>query len=94
MAKFIDGDECALVLGDNIFFGQGFAPVLETIATKKTGATVFGYQVKDPGRFGVVEFDQKFKALSIEEKPEDPKSNWAVTGLYFYDKHVVEMAKK
>lgn len=92
--KFIDGDECALVLGDNIFFGQGFAPVLETIATKKTGATVFGYQVKDPGRFGVVEFDQKFKALSIEEKPEDPKSNWAVTGLYFYDKHVVEMAKK
>ncbi|ATZ11953.1 glucose-1-phosphate thymidylyltransferase RfbA [Erwinia amylovora] len=92
--KFIDGDECALVLGDNIFFGQGFAPVLENIATKKTGATVFGYQVKDPGRFGVVEFDQKFKALSIEEKPEDPKSNWAVTGLYFYDKNVVEMAKK
>ncbi|WP_099350350.1 glucose-1-phosphate thymidylyltransferase RfbA [Erwinia amylovora] len=92
--RFIDGDECALVLGDNIFFGQGFAPVLENIATKKTGATVFGYQVKDPGRFGVVEFDQKFKALSIEEKPEDPKSNWAVTGLYFYDKNVVEMAKK
>ncbi|CCP03650.1 glucose-1-phosphate thymidylyltransferase [Erwinia amylovora Ea644] len=92
--KFIDGDECALVLGDNIFFGQGFAPVLENIATKKTGATVFGYQVKDPGRFGVVEFDQKFKALSIEEKPENPKSNWAVTGLYFYDKNVVEMAKK
>lgn len=92
--KFIDGDECALVLGDNIFFGQGFAPVLENIATKKTGATVFGYQVKDPDRFGVVEFDQKFKALSIEEKPEDPKSNWAVTGLYFYDKNVVEMAKK
>ncbi|AUX73088.1 glucose-1-phosphate thymidylyltransferase RfbA [Erwinia pyrifoliae] len=92
--KFIDGDECALVLGDNIFFGQGFAPVLENIAAKKTGATVFGYQVKDPGRFGVVDFDQAFKALSIEEKPEKPKSNWAVTGLYFYDKNVVEMAKK
>ncbi|CAO96382.1 glucose-1-phosphate thymidylyltransferase RfbA [Erwinia tasmaniensis] len=92
--KFIDGEECALVLGDNIFFGQGFAPVLENIAAKKSGATVFGYQVKDPGRFGVVDFDKNFKALSIEEKPEKPKSNWAVTGLYFYDKNVVEMAKK
>jgi len=92
--KFIDGDECALVLGDNIFFGQGFAPKLEEVAAKKTGATVFGYKVQDPTRFGVVDFDQNFKALSIEEKPLNPKSNWAVTGLYFYDKHVVEMAKK
>ena len=92
--KFIDGDECALVLGDNIFFGQGFAPKLEEVATRKSGATVFGYKVQDPKRFGVVDFDENFKALSIEEKPLEPKSNWAITGLYFYDKNVVEMAKK
>ncbi|WP_338574370.1 glucose-1-phosphate thymidylyltransferase RfbA [Erwinia billingiae] len=92
--EFINGDECALVLGDNIFFGQGFAPKLEDVAAKKDGATVFAYKVQDPKRFGVVEFDDKFKAISLEEKPEAPKSNWAVTGLYFYDKNVVEMAKK
>lgn len=92
--KFINGDECALVLGDNIFFGQGFAPKLEDVAAKKSGATVFAYKVQDPKRFGVVDFDQNYKALSIEEKPEVPKSNWAVTGLYFYDKDVVEMAKR
>ncbi|MCL6372109.1 MULTISPECIES: glucose-1-phosphate thymidylyltransferase RfbA [Pectobacterium] len=92
--EFINGERCALVLGDNIYFGQSFGKKLEAVAAKEEGATVFGYQVTDPERFGVVEFDQDFKALSIEEKPVKPKSNWAVTGLYFYDKHIVEMAKQ
>ena len=91
--KFIGNDACALVLGDNIYFGQSFGKKLEAAAAKTSGATVFGYQVLDPERFGVVEFDEHFKALSIEEKPLKPKSNWAVTGLYFYDNNVVEMAK-
>lgn len=92
--KFINGERCALVLGDNIYFGQSFGKKLETVAAKKEGATIFGYQVTDPERFGVVEFDEDFRALSIEEKPTTPKSNWAVTGLYFYDKNVVEMARQ
>src|SRR5699024_3286963 len=92
--KFIGQDNCCLVLGDNIFYGQHFSQILKQAASQKCGATVFGYQVKDPERFGVVEFDENFKALSIEEKPVQPKSNWAVTGLYFYDNRVVEFAKK
>lgn len=92
--KFIDNDSVCLVLGDNIFYGQGFTPMLKAAAEQERGATVFAYQVKDPERFGVVEFDEKFKALSLEEKPAAPKSNWAVTGLYFYDNRVVEFAKK
>lgn len=92
--EFINGERCALVLGDNIYFGQGFGQKLESVAARTQGATVFGYQVMDPERFGVVEFDDKFNALSIEEKPVKPKSHWAVTGLYFYDEHVVEMAKQ
>ncbi|MBU4682979.1 glucose-1-phosphate thymidylyltransferase RfbA [Cedecea davisae] len=92
--EFINGERCALVLGDNIYFGQSFGKRLETIAQKETGATVFGYQVVDPERFGVVEFDENYRALSIEEKPLKPKSSWAVTGLYFYDQRVVEMAKQ
>ena len=91
--KFIGDDNVCLVLGDNIFFGQGFTPRLLNVAKRKAGATVFGYQVKDPERFGVVEFDENFKALSIEEKPEKAKSDFAVTGLYFYDNRVVEIAK-
>ncbi|WP_312559849.1 glucose-1-phosphate thymidylyltransferase RfbA [Atlantibacter hermannii] len=91
---FLEGQPSCLVLGDNIFFGQGFSPKLRQVATRSSGATVFGYQVMDPERFGVVEFDDNFRALSIEEKPEQPKSNWAVTGLYFYDEKVVEYAKK
>ncbi|HBJ0984675.1 TPA: glucose-1-phosphate thymidylyltransferase RfbA [Escherichia coli] len=91
---FISGDSCALVLGDNIFFGESFGRKLETVVQRSNGATVFGYQVMDPERFGVVEFDENNKAVSLEEKPTEPKSNWAVTGLYFYDKNVVEMAKK
>lgn len=90
---FIGDDNVCLVLGDNIFYGQGFTPKLLHAAEKKTGATVFGYQVKDPERFGVVEFDENMKALSIEEKPTQPKSNYAVTGLYFYDNNVIEIAK-
>ncbi|WP_323639669.1 glucose-1-phosphate thymidylyltransferase RfbA [Pectobacterium polonicum] len=92
--EFINGERCALVLGDNIYFGQSFGKKLESVAAKEEGATIFGYQVTDPERFGVVEFDQDFRALSIEEKPAKPKSNWAVTGLYFYDKNIVEMAKQ
>lgn len=91
---FIDGGRCCLVLGDNIFYGQSFSQTLREAVANPRGATVFGYQVKDPERFGVVEFDAQFRALSIEEKPVKPKSDWAVTGLYFYDERVVEMAKQ
>lgn len=91
---FIGTDSVCLVLGDNIFFGQGFSPKLKAVARNNVGATVFGYQVMDPERFGVVEFDENYKAVSIEEKPEKPKSHWAVTGLYFYDNTVVEIAKQ
>lgn len=94
--EFIGQDTVCLVLGDNIFYGQHFTQSLKEAAAfvENRGATVFGYQVKDPERFGVVEFDQNFKALSIEEKPQIPKSDWAVTGLYFYDNRVVEFAKQ
>jgi glucose-1-phosphate thymidylyltransferase len=94
--EFIGKDDVCLVLGDNIFYGQGFTPKLREAVNKAKdgkGATVFGYQVKDPERFGVVEFDENNKALSIEEKPLKPKSHYAVTGLYFYDNRVVEIAK-
>ncbi len=91
--EFIGDDNVCLVLGDNIFYGQGFSPKLINAAKKGKGATVFGYQVKDPERFGVVEFDENMKALSIEEKPQKPKSNFAVTGLYFYDNDVIDIAK-
>ncbi|MEZ8772800.1 MULTISPECIES: glucose-1-phosphate thymidylyltransferase RfbA [Vibrio] len=92
--EFICDDSVCLVLGDNIFYGQSFSQTLQNAASRESGATVFGYQVKDPERFGVVEFDSEMKAVSIEEKPELPKSNYAVTGLYFYDNRVVEMAKQ
>ncbi|VUS83764.1 Glucose-1-phosphate thymidylyltransferase 2 [Klebsiella huaxiensis] len=92
--EFINGDSCALVLGDNIYFGESFGRKLESVIQRNDGATVFGYQVMDPERFGVVEFDDSNRAISLEEKPIQPKSNWAVTGLYFYDNNVVEMAKK
>ncbi|GEA91535.1 glucose-1-phosphate thymidylyltransferase RfbA [Leuconostoc mesenteroides] len=91
-ADFIGDDAVSLVLGDNIFYGAGLSEKLQEAALKTSGATVFGYQVKDPERFGVVEFDKDGKALSIVEKPEQPKSNYAVTGLYFYDNDVVEIA--
>lgn len=92
--EFIQKQRCALILGDNLFFGESFGKKLEKVVANKVGATIFGYQVVDPERFGVVDFDINFKALSIEEKPIKPKSNWAVTGLYFYDENVVEMAKQ
>ena len=91
---FIGNESVCLVLGDNIFYGQGFTPILQKAASRNVGATVFGYQVKDPERFGVVEFDESMQAISIEEKPQEPKSNYAVTGLYFYDNNVVELAKQ
>tara|TARA_R110002167_G_scaffold117830_1_gene294048 strand:- start:61 stop:948 length:888 start_codon:yes stop_codon:yes gene_type:complete len=92
--QFIGKDQVCLVLGDNIFYGQGFTGKLRESAARASGATVFGYQVKDPERFGVVEFDDNKRAISIEEKPKQAKSNYAVTGLYFYDNHVIEIAKQ
>ena len=91
---FIGDSNVCLVLGDNIFYGQGFTPMLRQAVARQKGATVFGYQVKDPERFGVVEFDSQKRAISLEEKPKQPKSNFAVTGLYFYDNDVVEIAKQ
>lgn len=91
--KFIGDDRCAMILGDNIFYGAGFTKRLREAVEKEDGATVFGYYVEDPERFGIVEFDKSGKAVSIEEKPKEPKSNYAVTGLYFYDKKVCERAK-
>ncbi len=92
--EFIAGDSCAMVLGDNIFYGSHLSKHLKTAAAKEKGATIFGYYVNDPERFGIVEFDENGKAVSIEEKPEKPKSNYCVTGLYFYDGTVVEKAKR
>lgn len=91
---FIGTDTVCLVLGDNIFYGQGFSPMLKAAVNRGKGATVFGYQVKDPERFGVVEFDENKRAISIEEKPQKPKSHYAVTGLYFYDNDVVQIARQ
>lgn len=91
--QFIGREGCCLVLGDNIFYGQNFSPKLKQAAARAKGATVFGYQVRDPERFGVVEFDSERRAISIEEKPAKPKSNYAVTGLYFYDNDVIDIAK-
>ncbi|QDV20021.1 Glucose-1-phosphate thymidylyltransferase 2 [Gimesia panareensis] len=90
---FVGSDPACLILGDNIFYGHGFTASLKAAADREQGATVFGYQVHDPERFGVVEFDSEFRAISIEEKPEKPRSNYAVTGLYFYDNDVIEIAK-
>lgn len=91
---FIGGDSCAMILGDNFFYGGGLSELLKKAASNTTGATIFGYAVEDPERFGIVEFDSSGKVLSVEEKPEHPKSNYCITGLYFYDNRVVEMAKK
>ena len=91
---FIENDSCALVLGDNIFYGHGFTGMLKEAESRKKGATIFGYYVQNPRDFGVVEFDENNRAISLEEKPENPKSNYAVPGLYFYDNTVVEKAKK
>lgn len=91
--KFIGNDNVCLILGDNIFYGYGFSEMLRNAATRSSGATIFGYHVTDPERFGVVEFDDNGRAISIEEKPEKPRSNFAVTGLYFYDNKVIEFAK-
>lgn len=91
--KFIGDDRVAMVLGDNIFYGQSFSKLLKEVAAREKGATIFGYYVRDPREYGVVEFDENGRALSIEEKPEKPKSNYAVPGLYFYDNEVVEIAK-
>ena len=92
--EFIAGDQCAMVLGDNIFYGNGLTSHLRQAAGREKGATIFGYYVDDPERFGIVEFDKEGKAVSLEEKPEYPKSNYAVTGLYFYDRNVCEYAKR
>ncbi|QFU23431.1 glucose-1-phosphate thymidylyltransferase RfbA [Shewanella eurypsychrophilus] len=92
--EFIGQDDVCLILGDNIFYGQGFTEKITRAKSNKKGATVFAYQVKDPCRFGIVEFDEAFNVLSLEEKPKQPKSKWAVTGLYFYDNQVVDIAKK
>ena len=92
--NFIENDSCALVLGDNIFYGHGFTGMLKEAEARKKGATIFGYYVQNPRDFGVVEFDENNRAISLEEKPENPKSNYAVPGLYFYDNTVVEKAKK
>lgn len=92
--KFIGGEGCAMILGDNIFYGSGLGRLLRTAASRAEGATVFGYYVDDPWRFGVVEFDAQGKAISLEEKPQHPKSNYCVTGLYFYDASVCELAKQ
>ncbi|MFV0363876.1 MAG: glucose-1-phosphate thymidylyltransferase RfbA [Suipraeoptans sp.] len=91
--EFIGNDNVALILGDNIFYGQSFSKILRDVTSRQTGATIFGYYVRDPREYGVVEFDENGKAISIEEKPENPKSNYAVPGLYFYDNRVVEIAK-
>lgn len=92
--EFINGESCAMILGDNIFYGAGLTKHLRKATSNTEGATVFGYYVDDPERFGVIEFDQNGKAISIEEKPQNPKTNYAVTGLYFYDEHVCEYAKQ
>ena len=92
--KFIGTDSVCLILGDNIFYGQGFTSILRKAVNQLNGATVFGYRVKDPKRFGIIEFDANLKTISIEEKPENPKSEYAVTGLYFYNNSVIDIAKQ
>lgn len=91
---FIAGERCSMVLGDNIYFGPGFGTKLSSVVARDQGATVFGYRVTDPQRFGVIEFDKNYNVLSIEEKPTTPRSNWAITGLYFYDEQVVELSRQ